>query len=119
MIKNTNENIINNLQNINNELVNLLKIYGTDSLEDLLTICFGNINSIITSEDNSKFELLKKYFHPTSYKFFIKKDEVNTDKTDKIDKKKDKSQKKTTLDDFMNDKINNLDCTLYTEKIFI
>ena len=115
LIKNTTENIINNLQNVNNELVNLLKVYGTDSLEDLLIICFGNINSIITSEeDNSKFELLKKYFHPTSYKIIVKKEEGNTEKTDKHDKKKDKGQKKITLDDY----IHNLDCILYTEKNF-
>jgi hypothetical protein len=53
-IKNT-DNLINNLQIINNELSSLLKNYGTDSLEDLLTICFGNNSKIIGSE---KFELL-------------------------------------------------------------
>ena len=90
MTKFTNEIIINNLQTINNELVNTIKIYGIDSLEDLLTICFGNnISSIIQEEaDISKFELLKKYFHPTSYKIIIKKeDEVKADKKDKKNKK--------------------------------
>jgi ATP-dependent Lon protease len=114
MTKFTNEIIINNLQTINNELVNTIKIYGIDSLEDLLTICFGNnISSIIQEEaDISKFELLKKYFHPTSYKIIIKKeDEVKADK-------KDKKNKKSSLDEFMNDKIKNLDCTIFTEKNF-
>ena len=74
MTKFTNEIIISNLQTINNELVNAIKIYGTDSLEDLLTICFGNISSIMKEEEDiSKFELLKKYFHPTSYKIIVKK----------------------------------------------
>ena len=60
MTKITNEIIIGNLQTINNELVNAIKIYGTDSLEDLLTICFGNISSIMKEEEDiSKFELLK------------------------------------------------------------
>ena len=112
----TNENIINHLQNINNELVNLLKIYGTDSLEDLLTICFGNITSIIEEKDTSKFELLKKYFHPTSYKVIIKKEDEKIEKPDKSDKKK--NQKKTTLDDFISDKISNLDCILCIDKNF-
>ena len=68
--------IINSLQLINNELSSLLKTYGTDSLEDLLLICFGNNNKITTDENEyNKFELLKKYFHPTSYKVALKKDD--------------------------------------------
>ena len=65
------DNIINILQNVNNELSCLFRIFGTDLFEDLLWICFGN-NSInyytSTDMDRHKFELLKKYFHPTSYK---------------------------------------------------
>lgn len=69
--------IINNLQLINNELSSLLKNYGTDSLEDLLLICFGNNNKITTNEtEYNKLELLKKYFHPTSYKVATKKDDA-------------------------------------------
>ena len=61
-------NIIEYLQLINNELLNIIKIYGTDSLEDLLMICFGpNFNQSIPENDVSKFELLAKYFHPTSF----------------------------------------------------
>ena len=75
--------LINNLQQINNELSSLLKSYGTDSLDDLLLICFGN-NSKIMTEDTQydKFELLKKYFHPTSYKVINKKDDNKQKKTD-------------------------------------
>ena len=70
------DNIINSLQTINNELSTLLKNYGTENLEDLLLICFGNNNKITTDENEYyKFELLKKYFHPTSYKVISKKDE--------------------------------------------
>ncbi len=78
--------IINNLQLINNELSGLLKNFGTECLEDLLLICFGN-NNKITTDDNEyhKFELLKKYFHPTSYKVVPKKDE---------NKKKDENDNK-------------------------
>jgi len=63
------EEITTILQCINNDLSLLFKIHGTDSLEDLFTVCFGNSNNIITPEDDlSKYELLKKYFHPTGYK---------------------------------------------------
>ena len=84
--------IINGLQIINNELSTLLKNYGTESLEDLLLICFGNNNKITTDEnETNKFELLKKYFHPTSYKVVVKKEDI---------KKKEDNE----------DKISNLDC---------
>ena len=85
-------NIINILQHINNELSSLFKIYGTDSFEDLLWICFGN-NSVntyaISDMDKHKFELFKKYFHPTSYKMLpLKKtdsDNVFTEKSKNLD----------------------------------
>ena len=77
-INNTKTNtdvLINNLQIINNELSSLFKTFGTENLEDLLLICFGNNNKITNSDqDYSKFELLKKYFHPTSYKVINKTD---------------------------------------------
>ena len=60
--------LINNLQQINNELSTILKGYGTDSIEDLLQICFGNNKFVSQDTDREKFVLLKKYFHPTSYK---------------------------------------------------
>jgi len=62
----TTEVLINQLQEINNELSSILKIYGTESLDDLLTICFG-YNNEISHNDSIQFELLKKYFHPTNY----------------------------------------------------
>ena len=84
-IKNA-DNLINNLQLINNELSSLLKNYGTDCLEDLLLVCFGNNNKITTNEiENEKLELLKKYFHPTSYKVVNKKDELKQKKSDETD----------------------------------
>jgi ATP-dependent Lon protease len=82
-IKNVNtDNVINNLQLINNELSGLLKNYGTDSLEDLLLICFGSNNKLIANEKEiDKFLLLKKYFHPTSYKVVNKKEETKNKNT--------------------------------------
>ena len=97
--KTNTEILINNLQIINNELSSLFKTFGTENLEDLLLICFGNNNKITHSElDISKFELLKKYFHPTSYKVINKKDDGN------------KTKSKKTVDENIDEKTNNLDC---------
>jgi ATP-dependent Lon protease len=70
--------IVNGLQTINNELSTLLKSFGTESLDDFLIICFGNNNKVAMDEEESlKYELLRKYFHPTSYKLVSgKKDET-------------------------------------------
>lgn len=65
--------IIDMLQLINNELSNLLKIYGTESLEDFISICFGSLDNLVeTEEDLEKYELFKKYYHPLSYKIVNK-----------------------------------------------
>ena len=95
-IKNINtDGLITNLQLINNEISSLLKNYGTESLEDLLYICFGSNTKITRDEtENDKFELLKKYFHPTSYKVLNKKEDIK--------------QKKTN--DVLDEKIKNLEC---------
>jgi ATP-dependent Lon protease len=85
------DNQINGLQFINNELSGLFKNYGTQNLDDLLIVCFGNNYKITTDENESqKFELLKKFFHPTSYKVIVKKDDKNKkddydDKTKNLD----------------------------------
>ena len=80
------DGVIHSLQLINNELSSLLKNYGTENFEDLLLICFGNNNKITTDENEyDKFELLKKYFHPTSYKVMPKKEELKK-KDDNDDK---------------------------------
>jgi ATP-dependent Lon protease len=89
-IKNT-DILINNLQIINNELSTLFKNYGTDNLEDLLLICFGNNNKIVSEPENEKFDLLKKYFHPTSYKVDNKKDNKIKKHDENIDEKNDET----------------------------
>jgi hypothetical protein len=63
--------LLEQLQNINNDFSSLIKKFGTQNLYDLLLICIGNnIETNFTNTDLSKFELLKKYFHPLSYKLF-------------------------------------------------
>ena len=85
--------IINELQNINNEISILFKSFGTETLDDLLYVCFGSnpLNLESNSEiDLLKFELLKKYFHPISYKIMIpkkdaKQEEQLSDKSKNLD----------------------------------
>ena len=91
------ENLVAELQLINNELSIILKTYGTHSLEDLLTICFGSNHKLTTDPLlESKLDLLKKYFHPTSYKVVNKKDEYKN--------------KKNTTDIGFDDTLNNIAC---------
>jgi ATP-dependent Lon protease len=79
------EEIISGLQLINNELSSLFKLFGTDSFEDFLFVCFGNTYSL-RDVNKDKFELLKKYFHPTSYKILAhkKEEDLPIKKTGKI-----------------------------------
>ena len=53
--KNNYENIIVELQNINNDLSSIFKTFGTDNIDDLLSVCFGNNNyiNVITEIDKS------------------------------------------------------------------
>ncbi len=74
------DNTINTLQIINNELSALFKVFGTSSFEDLLFVCFGNNSNdcyVKSASDILKFELLKKYFHPISYKVNSKSTEID------------------------------------------
>ena len=83
--KNNTDNLINSLQVINNELSGLLKNYGTDSLEDLLLICFGNNNKLTADDgEQEKLDLLKKYFHPSSYKVINRPDDTKQKKNDEF-----------------------------------
>tara|TARA_B110000285_G_C15134095_1_gene625675 strand:+ start:826 stop:4032 length:3207 start_codon:yes stop_codon:yes gene_type:complete len=70
--------LTNNLQTINNEFSILMKNYGTHSLDDLLLTCFGkNYNLFNDSECIKNLNILKKYFHPISYKVIEKVEGTN------------------------------------------
>ena len=65
------EQIINKLQEINTELSSLFKTFGTDDIEDLINICFGQDfikQYILKPQYSYKFEVMKQYVHPISYK---------------------------------------------------
>ena len=108
--------IIAALQSINNDLSAVMKLYGTQSLEDLLVVCFGNKYSITNNPDEeSKFDLLKKYFHPTSYKI------VNTGSTSSASSIGVTAKHEKNVISDSNGGSNNLSCmdTSLTSKQFI
>jgi len=91
------DDLIDYLQIMNNDLFGLFKTYGTESLEDLLSVYFGNSKiSDIDDDNEDKFDILKKHFHPTGYKI--------------VNKKEDAKNKKSSDDPFINDKTKTLDC---------
>ena len=93
------DEIVNKLQKINNELSSIFRSYGTEKLEDLVAVCFGEtyLSSIINNENSGIFDILKTYVHPISYKVmgWIK----NTDKNKKV--KESKLKKNRIVEDFM------------------
>lgn len=63
--------IIQLLQQISDRLCAILSNFGTYSLDDLLYVSFGqDFKNMKLNDDilNAKYDLLKKYVHPTGYK---------------------------------------------------
>ena len=101
-----NDAIITKLQEINNDLSVLLKSFGTDSMDDLITVCFGSdfVDSILTDENRSKYELIRKYVHPIGYKVMVWKG-------DKKSKTGQPLSKNRIIEDFMIvETADNFDC---------
>ena len=102
------EKTITNLQNITNELSGLFKNFGTEQIDDLIQICFGKEyieNNLLINPFKEKYEIMKKYLHPISYKSVPWKGDPFKDKTQKILKKC------RIVEDFMIvDTAENLDC---------
>jgi endopeptidase La len=64
-------NIITSLQEINDELAGLFRSFGTENMDDLISICLGNdfINNDNTTENvRERYDLIVKYIHPINYK---------------------------------------------------
>ncbi len=101
-----NDAIITKLQEINNDLSVLLKSFGTDSMDDLITVCFGSdfIDSILTDENRSKYEIIRKYVHPIGYKVMVWKGDKKS-KTNQV------LSKNRIIEDFMIvETADNFDC---------
>ena len=101
------DDIINRLQKINNELSILFRSFGTDKIEDLISICFGQdfINTIITNKNSDKYNIIKKYIHPIGYKVMTWKKNNNPETNTSI------LAKNRIVEDYMIvETSNNFDC---------
>ena len=73
-----NNKLVNKLQDITNELSVIFKSFGTDSVDDLISVCFGPtfVDDMLNDENKDKYELIKKYIHPIGYKTVPWRDDV-------------------------------------------
>ena len=88
--------IYEKLQNINDELSFIFRNYGTKNITDLLTVVFGNQYLDNIDLQHSKFNLVKKFIHPISYKIMEWKPPFNTNK-----KKNTRIARNRIVEDFM------------------
>ena len=64
-----NAEVIDKIQNVNNELYDVFRLFGTKDIEDVLFITFGE--NYINSIKNDKlliYDIIKKYTHPVNFK---------------------------------------------------
>ena len=89
------DDIITRLQRINNELSSIFRNFGTLNISDLITVAFASdfIQKTITDENRDKYEIIKKYVHPISYKAITWKEQDG--------KGKKKLAKNRIVEDFM------------------
>ena len=92
-----NEAILNELQNINNELSSLFKIFGTAEFNDIVNIIFGNDFLINSITDNNKdiYDIIQKHVHPIGFKIMTWKNENKPTKKETI------LAKNRIIEDFM------------------
>ena len=100
--------IVSQLQNVTNELSALFRTFGTESIEDLLSVCFGadyTANHFNTPELSIRYALMKEHVHPIGYKIMAWKADTQTkDNTTPL-------RKDRIVEDFMIVETgNNLDC---------
>ena len=69
--ENADMEIIDTLQFVNNSLSNIIKLFGTYRIDDLLLICFGKAfyqKNIINNKNYERYKLLSRFCHPINYK---------------------------------------------------
>ena len=118
--------IIEEIKLIEGELSSIFRNYGTQNVEDLIQVTFGNdyLTSVYTNAttttsqqewDHDKFAVLKMHFHPIHFKTLTWKNEKKSATNDKL------IQKNKIVEDFVIvEKSLNLDCfdMARTSKIF-
>ena len=102
------ENIINELQNINNNISFLIKSYGIYSLVNLIKICLNKDFIKNNFENNSfshKFDIIKDFLHPINYKILVWNNRQNN-----ININKEIPKNKIIDDKMIIEDTNNLEC---------
>jgi len=65
------DQVIQKLQELNSELSAIFKSYGTENIDDLINICFGQDFIKLRVKKKgflARYDVMKKYVHPISYK---------------------------------------------------
>ena len=92
-----------NLEVIRNDLHSVFKMYGTESIHDLLNVVFGDNYLSTINWDKEKYSLIEKYFHPINFKTMTWKIERKNNSNEIVEKNK-------IVDDYMIvEKSNNLE----------
>jgi len=82
---------IQKLQDITNDLSTIFKLYGTETIQDLIQICFGSefiSKNFTNNKYSNKFKVMNKYVHPIGYKILTwKVDPITDDVKESILKK--------------------------------
>ena len=103
---------INRLQEITTELSSLFRTFGTENIEDLISVCFGSdfIKKNFTSNKTLiKYTIMKQYVHPIGYKVMGWKND--TKNTPNSPSRKKSLKKNRIIEDFMIiESAENLDC---------
>tara|TARA_B100000902_G_scaffold399914_1_gene473582 strand:- start:6896 stop:10174 length:3279 start_codon:yes stop_codon:yes gene_type:complete len=99
---NDNGDILDTFQFINNSLSNIIKLFGTFRIDDLILICFGKSfyqKNILNSVNYDKYKLISRFCHPINYKVLNWNNKKNQKRNDKNDKQP--IQKNKIVDDNM------------------
>jgi len=77
-----NEDASEHLNNIETQITNIFKNYGTEDIVDMIGLVLGKV-CLDNYENNSKFDLITRYVHPVGYRLIIKNN-MNVSSSDHI-----------------------------------
>lgn len=77
---NSNKMSLEIVQEINNDLSNILRVFGTESFDDFIYICFNSnyLTKYVNNENIEIYKILQDFFHPIKYKVIIKNNASQT-----------------------------------------